>query len=350
MLAISLAIHVLVLLAFGSVAIFKGNVPKLPFVSQEIGAEPVAETTAPPAEEESKPVEENLDPFAQEVSEAPAAEESAAALDMLTVVGAANWAPAIPKNLPTSETKDIGGRQGLAVGGGPRPSKRSSFFGIKIEEDAPRIILLLDTSNSMFERRRGNEMNIFDYGVIKREAIELVNSLGQSARFNVVLYEGGAVAFQKDMSAVSDGFKAQAAKWIQGIEEDPGVSIRSRQGEARLMEGGGTRLDTGLKLAFRYDPTAVFLLTDGEANLRTETGEFQKMSAADLVPLIKDLQGKQKNPAVIHVIHFQTAQARASETNFLKAIAAQGRGNLRSVEAKTLKTKPLKDDQDKARK
>ena len=37
-LAISLAIHVLVLLAFGSVAIFKGSIPKLPldaFLSQE---------------------------------------------------------------------------------------------------------------------------------------------------------------------------------------------------------------------------------------------------------------------------------------------------------------------------
>ena len=107
-LAISLAIHVLFLLAFGSVAIFKGSMPKLPFVSQEIATETVAETPPPP--EETTPVEETtMDPFAKEVPESSAAEESAPALDMLTVVGGAKWAPTIPKNAPVSETGVIGG-------------------------------------------------------------------------------------------------------------------------------------------------------------------------------------------------------------------------------------------------
>ena len=137
-LAISLAVHILILLAFGSVAIFKGSVPKLPFVSQEIAAEAVADTPPPPAEEEPTPMEETTaDPFAQEVPESAAAEESAPALEMLTVVGGANWAPAIPKNAPVSETGVIGGTgkgTGPGTGKGPGgPVSGKQLFGVSIQ-------------------------------------------------------------------------------------------------------------------------------------------------------------------------------------------------------------------------
>ena len=86
-LAISLAVHVLILLSFGSVAIFKGSVPKLPFVSQEIAAEEVLETPPPPPEEMVAPVEESPpDSSVPPTPEAAAAEDSAPALEMLTVV------------------------------------------------------------------------------------------------------------------------------------------------------------------------------------------------------------------------------------------------------------------------
>jgi len=151
-LAISLAIHLLVLLAFGSVAIFKGSVPKLPFVSQEIPQEVAAESTPAPPEEEMAPVEDTpADPFAQEVPEAAAAEESAPALEMLTVVGGANWAPAIPKNAPVSESGVMGGSgkgTGLAAAkglGGPVSSKQ--LFGVSIQ--AKKLGVIVDISRSM---------------------------------------------------------------------------------------------------------------------------------------------------------------------------------------------------------
>ncbi|NBT90785.1 MAG: hypothetical protein EBT50_08170 [Verrucomicrobia bacterium] len=153
-LAISLAIHVLFLLAFGSVAIFKGSVPKLPFVSQEIAAEAVADTPPPPMEEVT-PEEPTVteDPFATEAPPEPAGEESAAALDMLTVVGGANWAPAIPKNTPVSETGVIGGTgKGSGTGrgtgkgmGGPVSGKQ--LFGVSIQ--ARKLGVIADISGSM---------------------------------------------------------------------------------------------------------------------------------------------------------------------------------------------------------
>ena len=136
-LAISLAIHVLFLLAFGSVAIFKGSMPKLPFVSQEIATETVGETPPPPPEETTPVEETTMDPFAKEVPESSAAEESAPALDMLTVVGGANWAPTIPKNAPVSETGVIGGTgkgTGQGTGKGPGgPVSGKQLFGVTIQ-------------------------------------------------------------------------------------------------------------------------------------------------------------------------------------------------------------------------
>ena len=137
-LVVSFAVHLLFLLAFGSVAIFKGSIPKLPFVSQEIAAEAVTEATPPPPEEEA-PVEETTpDPFAQEMPESSAPEESAPALEMLTVVGGASWAPAIPKNAPVSETGVIGGTgrgTGLGTGGtgGKGMATGKQLFGVTIQ-------------------------------------------------------------------------------------------------------------------------------------------------------------------------------------------------------------------------
>lgn len=152
-LVISFAVHLLFLLAFGSVAIFKGSIPKLPFVSQEIASEVAAESLAPPLDEpmpeEPVPTE---DPFAAEAVSEPAGEESAAALDMLTVVGGANWAPAIPKNVPVSETGVIGGTGkgtglGAGTGGGKGMAMGKQLFGVTIQ--ARKLGVIADISGSM---------------------------------------------------------------------------------------------------------------------------------------------------------------------------------------------------------
>jgi len=151
-LIISFAVHLLFLLAFGSVAIFKGSIPKMPFVSQDIAAEAAAEVAPPPPEEEA-PVEETTpDPFAQEMPESSAPEESAPALEMLTVVGGANWAPAIPKNTPVSETGVIGGTGkgtglGAGTGGGKGMAMGKQLFGVTIQ--ARKLGVIADISGSM---------------------------------------------------------------------------------------------------------------------------------------------------------------------------------------------------------
>ena len=339
MLGFSLALHVLFLLLFGGVTIFRGSVPKMPFASQNIAADPVEETTAPPAEAEPSTGEELTMESSRPPTEDSPETETVPPVDLLSSVGGAGWVPSVPGGAAVSESGMTGALATAKPGQGSGRSLKagSSFFGIQIEQESPRVILLLDTSNTMFARKRGAEMHTFDYGEIKEEAVKLVKSLDESASFNVVLFEGGALAFRKAMLPATEGMKQQASRWIREIDENPEISIGKRRGEEKLMEGGGTRLDTGFKLSFRYDPTTVFVLTDGEANLRTEQGS-KKITTEQIVSLVRELQEKQKTPAVIHVIHYQTSQTRASETAFLKGIATQGRGQWRAVEAKTLRT------------
>ena len=201
----------------------------------------------------------------------------------------------------------------------------------------------------MFKRKRGADTYTYDYGVIKKEACDLIHNLDETAQFNVVLYEGGAVAFQKNMVVLSDSLKSEVIQWISDIDENPGKSIKERQGTDTLFEGGGTRLDTGLSLAFRYDPTTIFLLTDGDANIRSGK-ESKKLKEEDIIPLIKQLQRKQKKSATIHVIYYQTKEAKESELELVKAIAAQGRGTFKVVKAQMAGTDKVKKDVEEKKK
>lgn len=167
-LIISFAVHLLFLLAFGSVAIFKGSIPKMPFVSQEIAAEPVAESSSAPPEEEAAPVEESTaDPFAQEVPEAAVAEDSAPALEMLTVVGGANWAPMIPKSGPISETGTLGtpgqrsGVGGTAGRGPAGPLASKKLFGVPIQARKLGVVVSINRSAQNSGRLPGIFEEIF---------------------------------------------------------------------------------------------------------------------------------------------------------------------------------------------
>lgn len=164
-LAISLAIHVLFLLAFGSVAIFKGSIPKLPFVSQEIAAEAAPEAPGP-SEEPTSVLEESSDPFAAETPAESSTAESSAPLDMLTVVGGATWAPAIPQNVPISETGPMGDA-GKRLGTGAELAKRmggpltgKQLFGIPVQ--AQKLGVIVDVSGSMQKYAPGIFREIFD--------------------------------------------------------------------------------------------------------------------------------------------------------------------------------------------
>ena len=228
-LAISLAIHVLVLLAFGSVAIFKGSVPKLPFVSQEIAAEEVLETPPPPPEETVAPVEESPpDSSVPPAPEAAAAEDSAPALEMLTVVGGANWAPMIPKTGPISETGTLGTPgQGSGVGGtvgkgpaGPMASKQ--LFGVTIQARKLGVVV----SVNQRAQNQGVLPGIFD---------EIFKEFPDADIF--LTNGGGMMDWNKALKTFEDEVAARKKKEKETGKRIPGANTMEKPKVARFNSG-----------------------------------------------------------------------------------------------------------------
>jgi hypothetical protein len=145
---ISLAVHVLLLVGFGGVAIFKGKTPAMPFAAENVPSDQT-ETTAPPTTDEVVTEESRSGDMMPE--ETPSAEESAPPLEMMTVPGGASWAPAIPRDMKTSLTGGVGGT-GAGTGTGTGAGKGTGravvkLFGITLE--AKKLGVLVDISGSM---------------------------------------------------------------------------------------------------------------------------------------------------------------------------------------------------------
>ncbi|NBS84147.1 MAG: hypothetical protein EBS59_05550, partial [Verrucomicrobia bacterium] len=62
----SLAIHLLLLIGFGGMTLFKGRAAKMPFTAQQIAADKVIEATPPPMEEQAPQESTPADPLNQE--------------------------------------------------------------------------------------------------------------------------------------------------------------------------------------------------------------------------------------------------------------------------------------------
>ena len=144
----SLAVHVLLLIGFGGVTLFKGRVGGIPFSAESLPSETVQTPLAPPEEEM---VQEESSPDPNLMDDAPAAEESAPPLEMMTVPGGASWAPAIPKDIKTSVTGSVGGT-GTGTGTSTGTGKGTGRSGMKlfgVEVQAKKLGVLVDISGSM---------------------------------------------------------------------------------------------------------------------------------------------------------------------------------------------------------
>lgn len=224
------------------------------------------------------------------------------------------------------------GETGLdaALEGLPQAGSAVDLFGIR--DAATRLVILVDTSNSMFERQRDGVKYRFDFGVIKDEVASLIQGLQPDTLFNLAIYEGGSLAWQPELVPASLANKQAAEAWLRGLSESPGASISSRRSPGvKLLEGGGTRLDTGLRQVFGYEPQVVFIVTDGEIN---RSGK--RIGEDEILRIIRELQADLPERARLHVVHYRTAVSRDVELVTMRAIASRNGGRFRQVKAEPL--------------
>lgn len=269
--------------------------------------------------------------------------------------------PLDPSAIVTDQVSSMVGAAGTGSGAGEGGSGSGgtggsgmSFFGI--QDTGKSVVIVVDTSNSMFERSRKGVMHRFNFKTIKDQTTQLIDKLSINTRFNVVVYEGGSMAFSDGNIPATDPNKAAAREWIQGLSEDPQMSIGRRAGNGpKLMEGGGTRLDTAMRQTFKFQPEIIYVITDGEinrggggygnreendnrgGNRRDDDGGSNKIGEREMVQIIEDLQKTLPQPARIHTLMYQTSVVRPEEIQTLRAIARRNNGKFRQVKAEETK-------------
>ena len=125
----SLAVHLLLLIGFGGMTLFKGRMTKLPFTAQQIAADKIIEAVPPPTDEPMAQEDASSDPFQKEQAAPSSSEDSAPPLEMVTVPGGASWAPAIPRDVKASTTGTFGG---TGTGTGTGTGKGGVGSGVKL--------------------------------------------------------------------------------------------------------------------------------------------------------------------------------------------------------------------------
>ena len=222
-----------------------------------------------------------------------------------------------------------------AGGGGQGGGSAVNFFGIS--DTATRVIIVVDVSDTMFDRQPGK------FNAVKSEAAKLIKGLGINTLFNIIIYEGGSVAMFPEPQPATDANKQKASAWVESV--DGGGSKRSmsyhgaysRMGTG-LYEGGGTRTDTALKQALSMRPSTIFLITDGEMSRMgggadQDKGQGGEITEKELDDIVKSAQEKLEEPARIHVVHFLTKAARAEEEKVLRGVARRNNGRFKQVKA-----------------
>jgi hypothetical protein len=229
-LAISLAIHVLFLLAFGSVALFKGSMPKLPFLSQDIAAEAEPEVAPPPPDETPVPEEMmvEVDPFAPPLPAEAAGEDSAANVDLVSVVGGPTWAPTAPRSGPVAETGSLGGTgkaqgvgSGTAKGSGP-PLATKQLFGITLKARKLGVVV----SVNMRAQNQGVLPGIFE---------EIFKEFPDADIF--LTNGGGMMDWKKALQQFDDEVAARKKKEKETGKRIPGANTMEKPKVARFNSG-----------------------------------------------------------------------------------------------------------------
>ena len=284
-LILAAAVHVLVLLVFGTYTLFKGSSPRMPFTSEGgVPAEDVGMEAPPEVAPET--MEETAVESTPSPSDAPAIETDMvlAVSGMVSPSMSINAAP--PVLAPSSTT---GAEKILSKPASRSVGKASSvnFFGVKGE--GTNVYFVVDASDSMLEDDRGG---IQGFAVVKGRLKQMIQSLDEASRFNVVVYgASGADLFQSNSVAATPVMKKNAetflARYNQSAEKKGTLdnNYRPKVEQIGLIKGDKdtghitTRLDLGLLAAFEGLADTIFLISDGKAPVLAEDNRAEAQKA-----------------------------------------------------------------------
>ena len=298
-LAVAIAVHLLLLIGFGSYTLFKGSSPRMPFTSE--GGVP-AEDVGMEAPPENAPdmVEETSNESSPTPSDAAPAEMDT----VLAVAGAVSPSMSFNAAPPVlAAPASTGIEKSLSQPGARSGAKASSvnFFGA--QGQGTNVYFVVDLSDSMVEQDKGG---IEGYKVLKEKLGQMIQSLSPETNFNVAFY-GDAVDLFMPSSVPATPENKQAAmkflpRYMANTSQRGNLTRNYRPKVSTLPSNGGTsRMDLGLAAAFEGRADTIFVLTDGKPVIQRamnekEREEYRK-KAADSEISVADRQKYEKEVA-----------------------------------------------------
>jgi hypothetical protein len=273
-LAVAIAVHLLLLIGFGSYTLFKGSSPRMPFTSE--GGVP-AEDVGMEAPPENAPdmVEETAMEANPTPSDAPAMETDTV-LAVSGVVSPATSFQAAPPVLAAPASTGIEKR--LSQPGARSGAKASSvnFFGA--QGQGTNVYFVVDVSDSMVEADKGG---IDGYRNLKTKLGQMIASLAAETNFNVVFYGDGVDLFRGESVPATPENRKAAEEFLQGYMSSTSQrGNRTRNFKPKLdtlpSTGGTSRMDLGLLAAFEGRADTIFVLTDGKPVIRRGMTEEER--------------------------------------------------------------------------
>jgi hypothetical protein len=298
-LIVAAAVHVLVLLVFGTYTLFKGSTPRMPFTSEGgVPAEDVGMEAPPDVAPET--MEETAMESTPNPSDSPTAETDMvlAVSGMVSPSMSINAAP--PVLAPPSAT---GSEKIVSKPASRSPGKASSvnFFGVKGE--GTNVYFVVDLSDSMVEQDKGG---IDGYKNLKEKLGQMIQSLAPETNFNVAFYGDGVDLFMPSSVPATPENKQAAMKFLPrymaSTSQRGNLTRNYRPKISTLPSNGGTsRMDLGLLAAFEGRADTIFVLTDGKPVIQRamnekEREEYRK-KAADSEISVADRQKYEKEVA-----------------------------------------------------
>ena len=283
---LAVAVHLLLILGFGSYTLFKGSAPRMPFTSEGgVPAEDVG-MEAPPDE-----APEMVEETSNESSPTPSDTAPAEMDTVLAVAGVVSPSMSFNAAPPVLAPAMAGGAEKLTskTGGGRSSGKASAvnFFGVKGE--GTNVYFVMDLSDSMLETERGG---VAGYAAVKNNLKQMIRSLDEGTRFNIVAYgASGADIFQPTSVPATGEMKKQAESFIAEYNlssERKGTkknNYRPKIEEFGLIRGDKgtgqitTRLDLGLLASFEGLADTIFLISDGKAPVVAEDNREEAKEA-----------------------------------------------------------------------
>lgn len=180
----------------------------------------------------------------------------------------------------------LGGGTGL----GGRGFMSLSFLGMT-NQDASKVVFVVDTSTAIMEPRKGGFQA---FTIIREQIMSLVARLSPNAEFNVVLFEGKEInVFQRTLIPATSDYKKEFIEWMQPVNTTFGsfgyrsakkvVGWRFKKLTAESQVDPDIEMPSwarGVQIALEQQADVVFVITAGQGKAVKDMGQIDEATLA----------------------------------------------------------------------